>query len=247
MVNCRVKRQPLYQQIKRVLQQQIAEGEWQSNTPLPSEWELAAQLGASQGTVRKALTALVNEGLLTRLQGRGTFVTELASDWGKNGLVTPGLFAIVPDKLEVELLGCSRVNANDVIAQGLDVRRGAPLFRVRQRWRSGGQIVALDDAFLPADRFEALDARKLRQSGGVYALLLQHFGIRAYLHSEQVRAVRLARDEAMLMACSPDALALSILRIASALDGSTVEWRQRYCLTDTRAYMLTGKRGVHCV
>jgi len=42
----------------------------------PSEFELADELGVSQGTVRKALHSMTVDGLLVRHQGRGTFVSE---------------------------------------------------------------------------------------------------------------------------------------------------------------------------
>ena len=48
--------QPLYQQIRTLLAQRIAQGEWAAHEALPSEWALAESLGVSQGTVRKALT-----------------------------------------------------------------------------------------------------------------------------------------------------------------------------------------------
>ena len=57
-------RLPLYQQVKRQILERIAEGEWASNELLPSEWELADQFDVSQGTVRKALSELVVDGVL---------------------------------------------------------------------------------------------------------------------------------------------------------------------------------------
>ncbi|WP_312854541.1 GntR family transcriptional regulator [Paludibacterium denitrificans] len=64
-------KQPLYAQIKQLLTQRICAGEWSAAEALPSEWELAEQMSVSQGTVRKALTELVGEGVLYRQQGRG--------------------------------------------------------------------------------------------------------------------------------------------------------------------------------
>ena len=67
---------PLYAQVREALVRRIAEGEWTAGTALPSEFALAAQLGVSQGTVRKALDAMAAENLVERQQGRGTFVPE---------------------------------------------------------------------------------------------------------------------------------------------------------------------------
>src|ERR671939_784529 len=67
---------PLYRQVRELLVRRLAEGVWQPGQLLPSEGQLAAELGVSQGTVRKALDSLTAERLLVRRQGRGTFVAE---------------------------------------------------------------------------------------------------------------------------------------------------------------------------
>jgi GntR family transcriptional regulator len=67
---------PLYAQVREALVRRIADGEWPAGTALPSEFALAAELGVSQGTVRKALDAMAAENLVDRRQGRGTFVPE---------------------------------------------------------------------------------------------------------------------------------------------------------------------------
>lgn len=65
---------PLYRQVRDVLVKRIADGVWQAGQALPSEPEIAADLGVSHGTVRKALDEMTAENLLVRRQGRGTFV-----------------------------------------------------------------------------------------------------------------------------------------------------------------------------
>ncbi|WP_026460006.1 GntR family transcriptional regulator [Schaalia suimastitidis] len=67
---------PLYVQIEDYLRQAIARGQWAPGARIPSEVALHEQLGASRMTVRGVLSTLVNEGLLYRVPGKGTFVTE---------------------------------------------------------------------------------------------------------------------------------------------------------------------------
>ncbi len=67
---------PLYYQLKEVLRQQIRAGHLAPHTAIPSEPELVARYHVSRATVRQALTELVNEGLLYRQHGKGTFVCE---------------------------------------------------------------------------------------------------------------------------------------------------------------------------
>ena len=68
---------PLYQQVRDLLVRRLADGQWQPGKSIPSEHQLAQELGVSQGTVRKALDTMAAERLLVRRQGRGTFVAEL--------------------------------------------------------------------------------------------------------------------------------------------------------------------------
>lgn len=239
MVGKTLSRQPLYAQIKQLLTQRICAGEWSAAEALPSEWELAEQMSVSQGTVRKALTELVGEGVLYRQQGRGTFIAEVASDWEAGRLLTPGLFDETPDSLMREFLGLSRVNAHEEMADALGLRRGAALHRIRQLWRLRGRPVALDDVYLPAERFEELESHWLRTSTGVYAMLQQRFGVRVKLVSEQFRAIMLPREEASLLeqhGASLDLPVLSVLRLSSTVEGERIEWRERYCLTQDLAY-----------
>jgi len=65
---------PLYFQIKELIKRQIADKIWQFDKMIPSENELAATYAVSVGTVKKALSVLVEEGMLYRRQGKGTFV-----------------------------------------------------------------------------------------------------------------------------------------------------------------------------
>lgn len=69
---------PLYYQIYRDLQYKICEGIYPSGAMLPTEPELEKIYGTSRAPVRQALGALENEGLVLRLQGKGTFVTQQA-------------------------------------------------------------------------------------------------------------------------------------------------------------------------
>ncbi|MGJ3265228.1 MAG: histidine utilization repressor [Salinarimonas sp.] len=65
---------PLYDRVKRWILGRIARGEWRAEARLPSEHDLVAELGVSRMTVHRALRELTNAGVLTRIQGVGTFV-----------------------------------------------------------------------------------------------------------------------------------------------------------------------------
>jgi GntR family transcriptional regulator, arabinose operon transcriptional repressor len=66
-----------YAQLMSFFRERILEGSLPAGARLPTELELAAEHQISRGTVRQAMSALVNEGLLERVRGRGTFVRPL--------------------------------------------------------------------------------------------------------------------------------------------------------------------------
>lgn len=67
---------PLYAQLEEILRASIHSGEWAPNHAIPSELELSRTYGVSRMTARAVVTQLVNDGLLYRVQGKGTFVVE---------------------------------------------------------------------------------------------------------------------------------------------------------------------------
>ncbi|TNJ64848.1 GntR family transcriptional regulator [Paenibacillus hemerocallicola] len=78
-------RMPLYKQIKQYVLNNIRQSVWQSNDKIPSENELAAKFKVSRITIKNALQELIEEGLIYRIQGKGSFVS-------KNGLGEPPVY-----------------------------------------------------------------------------------------------------------------------------------------------------------
>ena len=67
---------PLYQQLMEVIQNQILNGELKENDRIPTEIELSREYDVSRITVRKAVELLVEEEILVKRQGIGTFVSQ---------------------------------------------------------------------------------------------------------------------------------------------------------------------------
>lgn len=73
-------RDPLYARAEAELRARIARGDWKPGEALPTEPALAAELGISQGTLRRALAGLERQRLIERRQGIGTYVTQATSE-----------------------------------------------------------------------------------------------------------------------------------------------------------------------
>ena len=67
---------PLHIQIEESILQKLESGDWAPGRLIPSENELSHIYGVSRTTVRNVITKLVQEGLLFRIPGKGTYVAE---------------------------------------------------------------------------------------------------------------------------------------------------------------------------
>jgi GntR family transcriptional regulator len=73
---------PFYHQLYEILRGNILRGEWQPGDMIPPESELTEHFQVSRTTVRQVLDMLVNEGLIYRQRGRGTFVAHPTLEQG---------------------------------------------------------------------------------------------------------------------------------------------------------------------
>lgn len=67
---------PIYNQVADWVRSQITKGIWSAGEKIPSEEEFVRNLNVSRGTIRKAIALLTEEEVLTKIQGKGTFVSE---------------------------------------------------------------------------------------------------------------------------------------------------------------------------
>ena len=226
---------PLYQQVKAELLRRLADGVWRPGAALPSEVQLAGEIGVSQGTVRKALDELASENLVVRRQGRGTFVAEhderrilfqffkLVPDDG------PRLF---PDSRVLEV-AVARADADERAA--LDLGAGARVIRIRRLRMIAGTPLILETLSLPQAVFPGLEATPVPNN--LYSLFATRYGVTIARARERLKAVSLSAAEAAALGVKAGSPALRIDRIALALDGMPAERRLSLCLTTDAHYL----------
>ena len=90
---------PRAQRVQAALHERIARGEWPPGTKLPPHLDLAAEFGVAPMTVRQVLSRLEQEGLVSRQQGRGTFVREVATRAVLIVVAEPALGVMLADQI----------------------------------------------------------------------------------------------------------------------------------------------------
>lgn len=158
---------PLYLRLRKEFAQHIAEGHWAFGSAIPPETELASKLQVSMGTVRKAIETLVDDGLLVRTRGRGTFIRRpsfeksLYRAFRPPGLPVEASGEGYPDPLA----GTGGISASAWVAEcepttkaldNLRLRKAADLIELHRLTSISGKPELAERIWLPRKRFQKL-------------------------------------------------------------------------------------------
>jgi len=214
----------LYSQTAEILRSRIAQSVWKQGDRLPSENELCQEFGVSSITMRRAVATLVAEGLLVRLQGKGTFVssdhaviqgppelTSFSQDMRARGWdATARVVALRTDR------------ASDRIATKLGLLSGA-LVSVISRVRLANRLpVAIQTAHVPALLFPGLDKHDFSRES-LYEVFERDYGVKPAHATDLYNASLITAAEAAQLEVEPGAPAFRVERMTSDSTGRRIE------------------------
>ena len=139
----------LYYQLYDLLYDDIKKGVYKPGDKLPTEDQLIKQYGVSRVTVRKAMDMLLNEGVIVKRRGNGTFVQDrkveqtltkvlhFSNEMEKRGY-----------KSTVKMLINEKVYANKKIAEALSIPTGSPLIHVCRLRYANDEPMCIESAYL---------------------------------------------------------------------------------------------------
>lgn len=162
---------PLYYQIKMLLKSLISTME--ANEAIPGELELAQQYNVSRGTVKQAIMSLVQEGILYRIQGKGTFVAEkIKRSFQRLPSFTDDIrrLGYTPKS---KIIHFSIVEADSKIIQALRLPEGSNVYQYKRLVFCNGSAIALVSSFLRIDIYPSLTISDIGDS--LYDTLLKKY------------------------------------------------------------------------
>lgn len=143
----------LHHQLASVVRDGIAQGRYQPGQALPAEMELCSLFSVSRITVRRAMQSLVEEGLVDRHRGRGTFVRGPSTT--TLDLTSPRSYFGSSADLAARSTPVVRffdfVEAQDEVPEALGVKRGARVLRVDRMRYSEQTPVFFSSVYFPGD------------------------------------------------------------------------------------------------
>jgi DNA-binding GntR family transcriptional regulator len=188
-----------YLQIEEELADRIDNGALAPGVRIPAERDLAAQLGVSRMTLRQALARLEHRGLVERLQGRGTFVSQPKLRHQANLL--RGFFqesvgqGVLPVTRTIER---GRAFATRWVAERLGLRLGEEVLKVVRLRFTRGVPAVLETSFFPSALFPGLDEEDLDHQS-IYRLMETRYHNRPTTAAQTMEAVSAEPPEASLL------------------------------------------------
>lgn len=228
---------PLYARIEAALRARIAAGEWAPGAALPTEPQLAAQYGISQGTLRRALAALEAQHLIERRQGAGTYVTQATSAralFHFFRVERPDGTRPVPTSIAHSL---ETRPARGEEAAALALPRHARVVAMERLRLLEGRPVVLEAIALPAALFAAFAlplGRVLEDE--LYVHYQRHHGVTVLRVEERLTAIAAPPEAAARLDVPEGSPLLAISRVAFDVLDQRVEHRRTLLRTDARHY-----------
>ncbi|UTV98884.1 GntR family transcriptional regulator [Marinomonas rhizomae] len=232
-------RLPLYQQVRDELLDNISSGAWLPDVPIPTESELTKKYEVAIGTIRKAVDTLVNDGLLYRSQGRGTFVRR--PDFNASlfrffrQMSSDGRF-VMP---ESQLLSRTFKNPPQQAADALKIDVNDKAICLERLRLLEDRVVLTEEIWLPASLFTSLIDLELSEFGNLlYPFYEQQCGQLIASAKETLTIASASTSIAMALNTVENSPVAVIERVAYGYDKTPLEYRISHGSAETFCYQI---------
>jgi GntR family transcriptional regulator len=237
---------PLYYQLRQALLAEIRQSKLQPGDQLPTELDIERRYQVSRSTIRQAITDLVADGIVERIQGKGTFVAapkirhmpQLTSF--KENMLSQGY---VPDHRTLE----SRViGATAAVGATLELAEGTPCRFLRRLLLADGAVIGAAETWIPQEVLGGHDGlfdQATFAAGSLYDLLEGPPIALALAHGiERIRAQVAGALYGALLGCGADEPVLSVDRVTYDVQERAVEWTQMVFIGSRYEYPVKMRR-----
>lgn len=228
---------PLYHQVRDLLLEEIQGGGISPGERIPSEAELEAKYEISRITVRQAIQSLVQEGLLYRQQGRGTFVARPRVRHSLNALTSFSRQMLDRGMSpSTKLLEVEIVAARGPVQESLAIPDGELVTKLRRLRLADREVMGIQTAYVPIRLCPNL-VDVIGDNVSLYDLVRDKYDLRPARATENYAAVLLEPYEARLLDQKQRQPALAAERITYLADNRALEYvvsilrADRYTLT----------------
>lgn len=228
---------PLYEQIYEDISSKIESGEYKAGDKIPTESVLQEQYGVSRVTVRSALNRLVNENLLVKRAGKGTFVampafvetTQAESSFSKSCILRNA----VPS---TEILYSGIMRAERMAAEALQIDRDASVICVKRLRMVNGIPSIFEVDFFRLDYDFVLNADLSRVS--LLELIREKTGKVGNKNNSYIEVKQATREHARSLECPVGTALLGVNQTVMTADREILYYNEQYIRSDRYKYFV---------
>lgn len=217
---------PLYYQIMSMIKRGITTGILKPGDLLPTEEQFCKRFDVSRTTIRQAFAALVKEGSIVRVQGKGTFISEQPKLDRKMDTV----YSFTHEMESMGLKASSKIIRFEEVLPVEDLRQMFSLepneyiYHIVRVRLAADQPLLLETTYLPVKIIKHLDGAAL-ENKSLYDLL-NNLGIVPYRAEEKYESVLIVGEESRLLQCKNNTTGFFIERTAWLENGRIFEFTQ---------------------
>lgn len=226
--------QPMYLRIRQEITDRIDCGVYGTGEALPSENELALEFGTTRLTVRSAIDALVEKGLVRRVQGKGTYVSH---DWVDDGARLGGFREVARMRnavAEVRILSKTMRPAGNYYAHLFNIDSSDVLYSIRRLNSADGEPVSIENTLIPLSLFDGIELLDI----SVFSLFeaYEMLGHKVALSQEKLGVEALSTRDASLLQVASGDLAFVLESLSFDEQGQPVEYARSLTRGDRGGY-----------
>lgn len=234
---------PLYTQIKDILRDRILEGVYESHEQMPSESELMKAFKVSRITVRQALGDLQKEGLIFKVQGKGSYVSKPKAFQNLARLQGFGeAMASMGYETYSRVIGDQITTAGTTVGARLNIPASESVVEIRRVRFLNREPISVDVSYLP----QAIGERLLREDlahRDIFLILENDYGVPLGQAELQIEAMLADEALARLLKVVEGAPVLRIERLTFTAEGKPLDFEYLYYRGDAFQYRLSIERG----
>lgn len=197
---------PLYYQIKEIIKEKIDKGDWENGDKIPNELDLTNHFMVSRSTIRQAILELVNEGILTRKKGVGTYVSKPKFE---------GEFITLsyPEELGTKhtIISIKVIEKTSEKMEALNLEDGEQVYEILRLRLFNEEPVATEKSYIPVRIVPDLLENNLEDR--IIDLMSEKYGIEIARYKSNVEPVLLNAYEANVLGVGQNQPALKITKL----------------------------------
>lgn len=225
---------PLYEQLKLSLRKKVEERIWQEGERLPSEAELCADYGVSRITVRRAVDELVEEGVLERRQGKGTFVasSRVSVQMMSMNEIVQGFYTRDTGRKQTHVISKREYAANQHEREVLKLQEGDSVYVFTRQMMLDGEVCMLDRSTFPAGRFPGMFDR-VTDNMSTYRLLEREYGVVMHCVHKEISHTYASADQAKWLGCAVGTPLFRMYKVVCDPQGVPIHMSSSYMKADS--------------